>query len=96
MIADRIKELRHQKSMTQSELARKIGITRSAVNAWELGISVPSTQYIVELAKLFNTTTDYILGFNRKLQIDISDYEYDEKTLIMGMLSYFDKRKTDE
>ena len=48
--------------MTQAELAKKLGITRSSVNAWEMGISVPSTQYIVELALLYNVSTDYLLG----------------------------------
>ena len=48
MIADRIKALREQKGYTQVELAKRLGITRSSVNAWELGISVPSTQNIVE------------------------------------------------
>ena len=53
MVAERISELREQQNMTQAELAKRLGITRSSVNAWEQGISVPSTQYIVELSALF-------------------------------------------
>ena len=49
-IGEKIKKLRLEKFMTQAELAKQLGITRSSVNAWEMGISVPSTQYIVELA----------------------------------------------
>ena len=33
--------------MTQADVAKKLGITRSSVNAWEMGISVPSTMYLV-------------------------------------------------
>ena len=47
MIADKIKLLREMSGMTQAELARKLGVTRSGVNAWEMGITTPSTQYIV-------------------------------------------------
>jgi len=47
--------------MTQAELARKLGVTRSGVNAWEMGITTPSTQYIVELSLLFKVSTDYLL-----------------------------------
>ena len=47
MVADRIKTLREENQMTQAELARRLSITRASVNAWEMGISVPSTQYIV-------------------------------------------------
>lgn len=64
MIADRIKRLRELHNWTQSELSKKLGVTRSCVNAWEMGISVPSTQFIVELSILFKVSTDYLLGVN--------------------------------
>lgn len=64
MVADRIRALREQANITQTSLARHLGITRSSVNAWEMGISVPSTQYIVELAATFKVSTDYLLGVN--------------------------------
>ena len=62
MIAERIAALREQRHLTQAELAKRLGVTRSSVNAWELGISVPSTQYLVELAALFGVSTDFLLG----------------------------------
>lgn len=61
MIADKIKLLREKSSMTQAELARKLGVTRSGVNAWEMGITTPSTQYVVELSLLFKVSTDFLL-----------------------------------
>ena len=64
-MAERIKELRKNSGKTQSELARALGLTRSGVNAWEMGVSVPSTPYIVELAKYFHITTDYLLGIQK-------------------------------
>ena len=55
MIAERIKVLREQQNMTQSQLAKQLGITRSSVNAWEMGLSSPSTPFVVELSRLFQT-----------------------------------------
>ena len=72
MIADRIKSLREQNNKTQSELAKQLGITRSSVNAWEMGISVPSTQYIIELAHIFKVSTDYLLGVNTTSTISVA------------------------
>ena len=72
MTADRIKQLREEKGYTQSELARQLGITRSSVNAWEMGVSVPSTQYVVELAAIFKVSTDYLLGVDTTATIEIS------------------------
>ena len=72
MIAERISKLRTQQNLTQSELAKRLGITRSSVNAWELGISVPSTQYIVELSELFHVSTDYLLGVCPSATINVA------------------------
>ena len=71
MIADKIKILREKSSMTQAELARKRGVTRSGVNAWEMGITTPSTQYIVELALLFQVSTDYLLDMPSTATISV-------------------------
>ena len=64
-LADRLKTLRDSSGYTQAEIARSFGISRSSVNSWEMGLSVPSTQYIVELAKKYNVSTDYLLGLNK-------------------------------
>ena len=72
MIADRIKNLREDCKLTQSELAKKLNITRSSVNAWEMGVSVPSTTYLIEPAQLFHVSTDYLLGLPENNSIDIS------------------------
>ena len=69
MIADKIKFLREKNRMTQSDLAKKLGITRSSVNAWEMGISTPSTQYLVELSHMFKISTDYLLGISNDANI---------------------------
>ena len=72
MVAERIKRLREQKGLTQAELAKRLGITRSSVNAWEMGISVPSTQYVVELAHLFKVSTDYVLGVDNSASVSVT------------------------
>lgn len=87
MIADRIKQLREQKGLTQSELAKHLGITRSSVNAWEMGISVPSTQYVVELAHLFKVTTDYLLCVDATT-INISGLTEEDIHLLHGIISH--------
>ena len=72
MIADKIKLLREASHLTQTELAKNLNITRSSVNAWEMGISVPSTTYLIELALLFHVSPDFLLGLEQNNTIDIS------------------------
>ena len=62
MNIERIIELREKKGLSQSELAEQIGVTRQAVNAYEKGTRQPSPAVIVNIAKVLDCTTDYILG----------------------------------
>ena len=89
MVADNIKVLRNTKGWTQSELAKKLGITRSSVNAWEMGISVPSTVYIVALARLFHVSTDFLLGLKNNASIDVSDLKETEIKILNELAHYF-------
>lgn len=91
MIGERMKEVREKNGLTQSALAKKLNISRSAVNAWEMGVSIPSAQYLVELSKLFKVTTDYLLGLSTEELVDISFLEEEEKKLLYGFLDYFKK-----
>lgn len=93
MIADTIKMLRTSQNITQSELAKKLGITRSSVNAWEMGISVPSTSYLVELATLFHVSTDYLLGLKQNASLDVSGLEQEEIRIVNDLVQYFKSNK---
>ena len=88
MIADRIKTLREQRNMTQSELARTLGITRSSVNAWEQGISVPSTQYIVELSDMFGVSADFLLCIDEKAAVSVAGLTEDDVLLVQKLTDH--------
>ena len=92
MIADRIKALREQKGYTQIELAKRLGITRSSVNAWELGISVPSTQYIVELAQIFKVSTDHLLCVDNSASISVAGLSEKDIHLVHSIISHLRER----
>ena len=95
MIADNIKRLREASHLTQTELAKKLNITRSSVNAWEMGISVPSTTYLIELALLFHVSTDFLLGLEQNNTIDISTLSEREAILVYELVDYFTSQKKD-
>lgn len=92
MIECRIKTLRENAKMTQAELARKLGITRSSVNAWEMGISVPSTQYLVELAELFQVSTDYLLGIKRTASLDMEGLTEDDIAIVHQLVNHLKQK----
>ena len=59
---DRISMLRKELNLTQEEFAKKIGFSRTAVSAWEIGRNEPSNNDTIKLADFFNVSTDYLLG----------------------------------
>lgn len=88
--SERIKELREKNNMTQSDLARRLGITRSSVNAWEMGISIPSTEKVVDLCLILHTTSDYLLGLDKNELLPVDKYSSKEKELVYLLVDYFD------
>ena len=63
MISDNIKRLRENMGLSQAALARKLGVTRASVNAWEMELSSPTAAYLVEMARLFHTTTMLYISY---------------------------------
>lgn len=58
---NKFKQLRIQNGLTQSELAKLLGVTRAAVSKWENGSTIPSTRLIPLLKQVLSCTTEDIL-----------------------------------
>ncbi len=94
MVADKIKMLREKLGITQAELAKQLGITRSGVNAWEMGISVPSTQYIVALARFFDVSTDYLLDLPRTATVSVDGLTEREIASVVEVINCYKSKET--
>lgn len=97
--AERIRELREKNDMTQSELAKRLSITRSSVNTWEMSLSIPSSKILPELCKVLHTTSDYLLGMDHTEILSLDQYSDSEREMLYRMMRYFDetkKRKNEE
>lgn len=60
-------ELRNKKGLTQTELAEKVFVTRQAVSKWESGESIPNTETLKLLSRLFDVSINTLLGSPNKL-----------------------------
>ena len=92
----RIKDLRESRKISQQELAARLFVTRSAVNAWEMGNSMPSIDNLIVLARFFHVSTDYLLGLQNEETIDVTQLGANEKELIQRMLYYMDYLKPEK
>lgn len=80
---DRLKSLRAGAGMSQTELARRLNITKSVVSYYERQERTPSPDVLVKLSQIFHTTTDYLLGVENKKMIDVSDLTDEDVRFIL-------------
>ena len=61
-IGEKIIQLRKQANLSQSELAKKIGASRTIVGNYERNTNTPSIEILIKIAKVFNVSVDYLIG----------------------------------
>ena len=62
-----LKSLREQRSLTQEQLAQTLSVTRQAVSRWETGATLPDTDTLKALSKLYDVSINTLLGAPRQL-----------------------------
>ena len=68
--SDRIKLIRNENTVSAVELAKRLNKSESAIRMWESGKSKPDADTLIELSKMFNCTTDYLLGLGEYRNMD--------------------------
>ncbi len=66
-LSENIKRFRKERKMTQEQLAEAMGVSVSAVYKWESNQSAPEIGLILEMADLFHTSTDVLLGYEWRM-----------------------------
>ena len=90
MLNERIRQLRKARGLSQVELAGQLGITKQCVSNWENDNILPSIEMLMRLAEYFRVSTDYMLGFDNKKTIDVSeltDVQIEHVKLIIADIS---------
>ena len=60
-LAEKITLLRRQRGWSQEDLAERMGVSRQSVSKWESAQSIPDINRILELSRIFEVSTDYLL-----------------------------------
>lgn len=63
IFAERLKYLRSEKGLSLKKLARELGISDVAIGRWERKLQVPNIIMLDLIAKYFNETPNYLLGY---------------------------------
>lgn len=62
MIYKRVRELREDKDLTQQQIADLLFINRRTYSSYETGVRTITPEILIQLAKIHNTSVDYLLG----------------------------------
>ena len=90
---NRLKNLRLRKHMTQSDLAERLGVTKSVISAYETGLRMPSYDILIKISRIFRVTTDYLLGLESKQEIDVSGLTEDEIHALTNLAKAMQRNK---
>jgi len=78
MFGQRLKQLRNDRKMTQSELGKLINVTKVSICCYEKGTRLPSLETLVDLSEIFKVNIDYLLGSDFLVVAD-NDVDYGVK-----------------
>lgn len=91
---NKLRTLRTQAGMSQTELAKRLNITKSVVSYYELQERTPSPDVLVQLADIFHVSTDFLLGINHKKMIDVSDLTDDDFQFLLLTIETLRKKNS--
>jgi len=74
-IGSKLRSVREENNLSQTELAEKLGITQKAISSWENDRTYPRMQQLTEMCKIYNCTLEYLTGTR---QHDPSDITLDD------------------
>lgn len=95
-LSQQIVNMRFKMGMSQAELARRLGVTRSSVNAWELGFATPQLKHVIEMAGIFSTTVDNMLNISDEVTVNISDLNDEERQVVLNLVDILKKAHREE
>ncbi len=92
MLNQRIREARMARRMSQVELAEKVGVTKQSLSNWENDNIQPSIEMLTRLAVHLHVSTDYLLGLDDRLFIEVSNLSIEEMSHIQLLIEDLSKR----
>jgi len=87
----RIRETRTQRGISQSELAKRINKSKSAVCGYESNAQIPPSEVLVSIATVLNVSLDYLVGFDVEEPVSLKNFNSQQKKAIGLLLEEFSR-----
>lgn len=86
-LGQKVRRLRESRDWSQAELARRAGVTKSAISTYELGIRTPSADVVCAFAKVFGISADYLLGIAERRAVEVEGLSERDEALIRELVA---------
>lgn len=86
-LGQKVRRLRESRDWSQAELARRAGVTKSAISTYELGIRTPSADVVYAFAKVFGVSADYLLGIAERRAVEVEGLSERDEALVRELVA---------
>ena len=86
MFGERLRILRLEKGISQKELGKRFGVTKQTVSNWEIENVTPTLDMFQSIAQFFDTTPNYLLGYEVYTGLDVTGLSEKEILHVMAII----------
>ncbi|MCI1981852.1 MAG: helix-turn-helix transcriptional regulator [Oscillospiraceae bacterium] len=87
----RLRELRKNKNMTQTQVAKRLSLSKTTISGYENNIKTPSLEVLTKMSIFYGVSTDYILGLENRKMLPIDGLTASQEEIIRKLLAEFEK-----
>ncbi|QAT51131.1 XRE family transcriptional regulator [Caproiciproducens sp. NJN-50] len=85
----RLRELRENKDLTQTQVAKRLNLSKTTISGYENNIKTPSLDVLVKLSILYGVSSDYILGLENRKLLQIDGLTMNQEEILKMILGEF-------
>lgn len=77
--------------MSQTDLARRLGVNKSLIWGYENMERLPSLNSLAKLSSIFNVSMEFLLGINKNKTVDVSHLSTEQISVVTAVINQFEK-----
>ena len=85
----RLRELRDSKNLTQTQVAKRLSLSKTTISGYENNIKTPSLDVLVKLSILYGVSADYILGLENRKMLLIDGLTLNQEEIMKDLIREF-------
>ena len=91
-LGNRIRTLRLERHLSQTEVAQRVGVSKSMISSYELDSRAPSYEILVKISAFFSVTTDYLLGVEKARSVSVEGLKAEELEVVTNIIEVLRNR----